>query len=1709
MKRIGILCFLISLILVVVFHQAIFTFFANWSLQAYSVSKWGRPLKYEKIYLAGDQLVIVHPQLENEVSFAAEQIRLNVHFNLWKRDLYLDIAVEQPHWHMQNPPSSQWQNWQKLFSQEKKWFKTHSNLHINNGSLTWGFADTIQQLHFDLNTNSQEGGFVKLYFNPQDLSTDCLTLQALSIAQKMEVNCTCQQVSCSSLSALTSFFEMDFPWLVTHGFLEGQVKAIFPGARRPYVEGELFVENLAFHHTQTGLKGQIEKACLKLEKNQMAYELKDQVPTFIGQFNILKSASLIYTSPTQEWAIHQIEGSVQLNNIETAFINLKAQENNSSHPSYWTLQGEANLNAQRSLNLDLNLFCSSAGEPKGNIHLSFHQLQKGYKQAQVQLENVSYQECDFLQTLLATYWPIFHEVKLEQGELTACIEADVTDQGIGEVRIQQFQAFHLRSRLHPWHAKCDFSQVKGHGKIDLGKEDVWQSIYAGLHLEDGEIHFEGISPHLPLTDIQAHLLIQQGHVEHSLVTLQLAGLKGNMDVEWGDHKQLLIFKLDGVVEDLAGLLPQTLQEGLREQFYHNRLMVLANIKRQNRQVELAGTLHIERAETQQMDLIHFGCELKKISKGPFPKFVPVGWFYGHHLPLEKFLSPFIFRNGILQMKGEGEFKGAFDDQILTIKYDAENLKIENDDLCIEVKELHSAVPGQLVGSHQFDLKTHSHQGTLPIQQASYFEKNSGLFFHEIQGIVNFKDQIIRILPIEAYCEGVYFAGNLELDYSDPAPGVFELKIHCPTLVGKVSQIQHLLAHLDQPSLLHKIPLEGEVSAKEQGLILDFTFVPKDYTLQAEVKGTVTDGALSFEDADMSLKGIYMDVDYHHQQQLLEFSDLQGTLLVGKPRRVEEYLFVGDHVRLYNIVNPDIEVDIAVYDKEHELLRLVGYTEEEQENVRRLHLNQTISHISCIYPQVWQCCLKDWSHLEQFEFDSTFDLGSFLEDINRFRQTGLFFLSYHMLDKLSHFLPIEGKGSCAIRYHPDQSLTYQLEGLHIKRGNSVEHHGFLKGSKQDKKWIIDQLQWDDLNAYAELQQTSDKWRIPFLGLSAGQTLLLGMDGDFNPQEGSLRAKLNFCDVNLAKLDRWEAFQPFMLKWWPKGYLKATGNLEWILLSSNLWEGLKVSLEAQADHLSFRNYPLQLSQPFHIDIQAKHSFRLQDVKCELYSHNNQAYVDLKQFEYCPSQDYVRNLQLNFQVPSQDVEEVGESLHHHFPDFFNASVKDMLISSKPQGQLKGALLMESQSPSQNSLRLSLNDGIYRFKKREYDLKQFEIQIAGDEMQFSAVSQYERCPFHLIGQVQWPSCQQGACQLMALQDATKKSQPLIVKWENHPQKGAIIRSMKGEFSGSSFFLSEDKESLPDSEWTALQGQVSLNFNRLCPLLPLSMADAIQKLKMDSSYVLAGHLWINSDLGDSLLDTLSFKGVVTSQEAILKGYQFQHLQADLQYVPGRLDLQNLFIQDPAGNVKAAHLIATWDRRKDQWTLFIPRLIVKNLRMGLLRDTESSHAPTNPKFRSLIVKRVDLQDFSGELGNQQTWQAQGTLHFLNPSRKNFFHPLLAIPAEIILRLGLDPHVLNPVTGIIYFTLQGDRFYLTRFKDVYSEGRGSKFYLAQSSQPSWMDFDGNLSVQVRMKQYNLIFKIAELFTVSIQGNIKKPRYTLQKQSKTSHKGQTLPILSESF
>ncbi len=1699
MKRLTLFCFLSFLAVVLIFHKTLLTFLFGWGLQIYTTHTWGKPLQHGGIYLEGKQFIILQPRLDHEPSFSAEQAKLNFHLDWQQKQLYIDVNLDQPHWHFQTPVVIQEKHLKKWFTRKSKWIKTQPSFHVQQGLLTWSI-DQPHHLFFDLDFSQQEGGSLKLYSDLTKSHQEYAIFTTSTIPHEIGLSCQCQHMHCVPLIALAELWGVQWPfWQITEGALQGDLKMLFPQGQKLHFEGDIFAEHMSFVQEDHQLKGHIEQIHLKIDPQFTVNEQDETIVTSVGQLEILKPASLVYRSGNQETALNQIQGKITLDATKVVHIALDGQSDQSFYTSHWNLQGNGNLNARRALNWDLTLSCSAAGEPKGKMHFVLFRDPEEINQTEIRLDSLSYQECHFLQSLLASYWPLLNEVQLEQGVINASVQAHLSPAGIQKFHVKQFQTDQLSFYFKPWNSKTYFEQVILKGSAHLSDQDLWQSLQAEIHLQKGNIHLEGMSPSLPLTEIQADVVIHNGLIEHSLINLQLAGLKGNLDIEWGDAKQMLALKLDGKAQDLVDFIPTGLQEGVRRNFFDNHVLVLATIKKQNQQVELGGTLHVQKEHTDQMDLIHFGCELKKFKEESAIRFVPFGWFYAYRLPLEKFISPFVSDPHAVQMHGEVEVKGSFDDQFFTLKYDVENLKIENEALCMEAKSLHSSIPGQFAGFHQIDLKTYAHQGTLSLQQASYLVKNKGLLFTDIQGMIAFEDQKLCIEPLESYCEGMYFAGKLNLDYSDPTPGLFDLTITCPTLVGKVSQFQHLLAHLDPTSSLLTLPLEGQLALKEKGLNLRFAFNPNNYTFDADIQGAIVDGYLPLEWADMTLKGL--DITVCCQQQALTFSDIQGVVLVGKPRRVEEYLLTGHSIHVSTFNQPQLEWDLAIQDEKQELFRLVGSI-QPQEDLQHVYLDPHLSHVSALYLQRFQCVLKNWTTLEHLDLHSVFDVEQLRGDLQKFRRTGLGCLSAQFLEQIASLDGLEGKGSLSLAYDPsEQAYRYQVEGFQLKQGDQ-EHSGFLKGHKQGKKWVVDHLKWDQWSVYAEIQQEEDKWKIPFLGVNAEEALLLGLEGEFYPDDMRLRAKLNLCEMDLATLDRWRFFQAFVAHWRPEGVIRTTGQFEWVYQADSS-NKLNAILQAETDQLKFRNYPVHILKPFEINIQNDQSFEFKNMLIALNAEVEQPHLHVQTLHYRPQQEEWHCAQLDFHLPVSQSATISEELQQHFPDFIDDGLKEILINAKTEGEWHGKFAFHLQGDRKH-FHLKLEDGLYHFKKRAYDLKQFEIQIKDQELQFMAFAQEAQCPFELIGHLQWPSCQKGTLTLLDKTVQMGQEPPLRIQWEDHPTQGWMIQTMQGYFSGCTFQLANQSTSETFPDWTALQGQIQVDFNQLCPLLPTYLAEKIQHLKVGSLYHLDGKVWWNPKLSSTFLDSVFFQGQLTSQNAILKGYQVNHVQSEVQYRPGRWDMQKCVIQDEAGQVNIDELTILLDAKTNEWSLFMPRLTVKHFKPYLLRDAEDPSAALNVKWRALIVKRIELEGFSGKLQDAHTWQAQGSLYFLNPSRKNFQHPLLAIPAEIILRLGLDPHVLNPVTGTIYFDLQEGRFYLKRFKDVYSEGRGSKFYLAQGPAPSWMDFDGNLSVQIRMKQYNLIFKLAELFTVSIQGNLKKPRYTLQKQAKASHQTDVLSV-----
>ncbi len=230
-------------------------------------------------------------------------------------------------------------------------------------------------------------------------------------------------------------------------------------------------------------------------------------------------------------------------------------------------------------------------------------------------------------------------------------------------------------------------------------------------------------------------------------------------------------------------------------------------------------------------------------------------------------------------------------------------------------------------------------------------------------------------------------------------------------------------------------------------------------------------------------------------------------------------------------------------------------------------------------------------------------------------------------------------------------------------------------------------------------------------------------------------------------------------------------------------------------------------------------------------------------------------------------------------------------------------------------------------------------------------------------------------------------------------------------------------------------------------------------------------------------------ENCVLKGYCYDHLLGGCTIGPGRVVIQDCQIEDRSCHGHLALLLLTYDLQKDDPAHFsLQQFQLFDLKTSLVRKDSGGESFSK---KNLIVNELEITECEGKLGEPETFLGKGHLRFSTLTRKGIESTPFALPAEILSRLGLNSSIMTPVRGTAIFHIGHERCYISRLRDAYSQGKLSKFYISSSKEPSYIDFDGNVHLQVKIKHYNLLFKLSEMFTINVRGTLQKPLYYLQK------------------
>lgn len=204
---------------------------------------------------------------------------------------------------------------------------------------------------------------------------------------------------------------------------------------------------------------------------------------------------------------------------------------------------------------------------------------------------------------------------------------------------------------------------------------------------------------------------------------------------------------------------------------------------------------------------------------------------------------------------------------------------------------------------------------------------------------------------------------------------------------------------------------------------------------------------------------------------------------------------------------------------------------------------------------------------------------------------------------------------------------------------------------------------------------------------------------------------------------------------------------------------------------------------------------------------------------------------------------------------------------------------------------------------------------------------------------------------------------------------------------------------------------------------------------------------------------------------ELKEIRSEVEFSSKLASIKNLTMNDESGSLAIKEIRC--EKSKDgKWLVEIPLLKAQNFK-------------PKDKLKPFVLRNFVLSNIKGILGDFSSFRGRGSLNFSNVFKREA--SLFDIPLDMIKNLGLDFDLLTPISGEIDVQLKDGKILFTELKNSFSEGKRSQFYLAEG--PSYVDLNGNLNINIRMKQ-EAVLKIAEPFVIAIRGTFEKPKYSLK-------------------
>ncbi len=1578
--------------------------------------------------------------------------------------------------------------------------------HTYTGSIEHSFSD-LHRGKYTFRSTHQNDAFLTLSFDDVNLAVEAHNAHA---------------------SLLRSLISPLIPALnrleISSGILEGSLKLNTQTPSSPEVNGDLILSNVSIIDKSNGSSLNLQELRLNAPGEKAPVEAR------------LVNGNLYIHDGKEEARLNNFQGRISLERNLHFQASLETHLQAFQETSYLILRTAGDLPNFTHSSLHLALHHSDKANTISSIDIKAGNVRDENKRITLEIRNIRDREFLVLQSALNTTFPSYNPIRFSSGTVSGNFDLEFHNGSLSELIAKSVEADNLFFLLKSWEIEAGAKQVKGRFRLGFKEQGEIDALESDLQIHQGEVLFSGLESNLwHFKEIETALVIKHGVLQKSSASVSLGGLKGRAEILESKNSEFLRFSFHGRGNDLVPFLPERLQNGLRQGLLDDSVLLEGGLSKGERGAELSGALKIASTTETDSPPIHFGVSIEKLA--PFLQGSPEGmdraektlktialpilreltpssilggarietqfllretgyssftlrggWARAKGLDLSRFISPFLFPENEMRLSGKADLEAHFDLAGITLSYQGSQVILENKGLSIEVPTIGNSQNPYPAKSH-FDFLTGAHIGSLPIEEGTYFDKDNGLLFTGIHGGVLFEGQKVIMDHVMGFSSGIYFAGSLNVDYSSPEKGVFDVELRIKEMDGQFSQLQHLYAHFEKDSLIAKIPLESKIAMGPKMGLLQFHVLPEDYTLEAIFDCLVQEGVIDAPQADLSFRELSLNVLYDHQKGILNLDSIQSTLLIGVKEPSGEFQLNRGSITFSNFKNSEGTFDVALEDDRVEFLRLKGRC-FPKEGLTEVALDNSTTHFGNIHPADLRMQFRGWERVENFFFRAPFRLSTLIHDLRRFQKTGLPFLSPELIAEMANLNTASGEFEANLTFDGESNkLHYALTGREVH----VEDRQFkklsLQGYKSENRWLVEELNLDEISIAAEVLKRDLDWQVDFLGIKLSEGCLIGLSGVYRHGDPKIHAEINLLDIDLTKMTDWMAVSPLLETLQPKGKIKGTGAVAFEYSPTRGWI-VDANIDTSFHEIAWKDFSFNNSEHVNCSFRSDRGVTLSNLKTTLTKNSiRAAKIDLDvnevDFEFASQRLHVDGFK--FEIDPTLLPTITAELHQELPKIFTEEISTLLSQLKKRESLRGEIAAAFQ-PGSIDLELKLPQGSYHLWDDERVLSQFTLNFVDDEIKVSTQYLLNKEYIWIAFRLNPDQLEYGEILFADTYATDSEETPLKVKWKLDPQIGLIISSAAGNLSGLKFDLKEDLLQPTTEDSFRMQGTILIDGTRAKNILPELQRAALETLQVGKGYQIQGSFAVSKEVETSGDRNVRFFGTVDGRDVELKGYEFNFLHAQVLMEPDSFQMFDLSLSDPAGALYIGN-ISGKKELEGNWKLSIPLASVYDFRPSLLKEIGK---PYDNKRKPLIVRQLFVQDIEGILGDSDSFKGHGNLFFDNPQKKNLQNTLFAIPGEILTRIGLNLSVLTPVSGTIFYDIQSGKIYLTKFKDVYSDRKISKFYLSNNGAPSTIDFDGNLDVQVRFKQSTLLLKLVELFMINVQGTITKPTYSLQRQ-----------------